>query len=385
MSSADRKKTVLILSASAGAGHVHAAQALVETAEQLALPFSIQHEDILDFTFPLFKKIYSKIQFKITDVSPELWGYFFRKTEFKGFPKHHSELTKLFNHFNYKAYFDLLKRTKPDALVCTHFLPYLAIYEETQKRSWQTPIFSVTTDYDLHSLWVDSTVERFYVATKQAAWTLRSHGISEKQILTTGIPISPKFASAGNRRMVSEELEIDHDAFTILILSGGYGIGIIDELILALGEFLSSYKRRRFQLLVSAARNETLYKKLQKIKLPQNTAMHIYKLVPYVGKLMDASDVLITKAGGLTVTEALAKHLPMIIFDPTPGQENRNAVYLMEEGAALSASSIANLTFKLHRLIENAEMLHAMKEHAQRIAQPDAAKRIWEDIGRRLR
>src|SRR6059036_904599 len=102
-------KTILILSATAGAGHARAAEALVETSQALSLPLAIRHVDILDYTFPIFKKFYSKIQFAITDASPELWGYFYKKTEFKGVSKHTSGLTKLFDHFNYKEYFKLLE------------------------------------------------------------------------------------------------------------------------------------------------------------------------------------------------------------------------------------------------------------------------------------
>src|SRR5258708_6942496 len=188
-------KKILILSATAGAGHARAAEGLLETSQVLSLPVFARHVDILDYTFPIFKKVYGKIQFAITDASPELWGYLYKKTEFKGALKHTSALTKLFDHFNYKEYFKLLETVRPDAMVCTHFLPYSVIAEELRKSSWHVPIFSVTTDYELHSMWSNTSVERFYVASEQAAWTVRSHGSPPARLVVTGIPVLPPLPS----------------------------------------------------------------------------------------------------------------------------------------------------------------------------------------------
>ncbi|HEV8539260.1 MAG TPA: glycosyltransferase [Bacteroidota bacterium] len=377
-------RTILLLSATAGAGHFRAAEALAETAQALNLPVTVRHEDILNYTFGFFKNFYSKIQFAITDTSPELWGYLYRKTEFEGYGKNKSPLARLFGNFNYRRYHKLLGAVRPDAMVCTHFLPYTAIENELQKSDWRIPVFSVTTDYELHSLWLSPSVKRYYVASDQGAWTLRGHGISTERIVVTGIPVLPQFTEKGEQQAARKELGLGTDVFTILILSGGYGVGVVNELTLSVEDFLSTLAPRRFQLLVSSARNAALHRKLEQLPHPPNVDMKVFQFVPYVGKLMDAADVLISKAGGLTVTEAMVKHLPLIIFDPTPGQENRNAIYLMERGAAVSATSFTNLNFKLGQTIENPALLKRMKANAQQIARPDAAKDILEDILRQL-
>ncbi|MBI1806665.1 MAG: hypothetical protein HYR76_06395 [Ignavibacteria bacterium] len=382
---AQGRKSILVVSASAGAGHVRAGEALVETATKLSLPFELRHVDILDYTFPVFRKIYSKIQFTITDASPELWGYLYKKTEFKGLSKPKSLVMKAFNHFNYRGYLRLLENMQPVALLCTHFLPYSAIDEKLLRPLSRLPVFSVTTDYDLHALWVNPSVSRFYVACEQAAWTIRNHGVDQERIMVTGIPILPKFTAPGDKFAARTDLGLSTDAFTILILSGGYGVGVIDELMFSVGEFLGSFGGKHFQLLVSAAKNEELYQKLERVSHPPNVAVKLYQFVPYLDRLMDSADVLVTKAGGLTVTEALAKHLPMIIFDPTPGQENRNATFLTEHGASLSAANYANLHFKLKQLIDNPSRLNSMRACAERIALPKAAETILEDVMMRLR
>lgn len=375
-----KKKSILLLSASAGAGHMRAAQALVDTAKALALPIELRHEDILSFTFPIFRKIYRDIQFAIVDRSPDLWGYLYRKTEFSGTPKPAPPLIKLFNHFNYKKYLKLLHDTNPDAVLSTHFLPYAAIAERLSSSSWKLPFFAVTTDYDLHSLWVNRSVKRYYVGTEEVSWALRSHGIAAGSIRVTGIPVCPPFARRPGQRSARLQMGFSPNRFTIMVLSGGFGVGIVDQAVSAIAEVLAANGRRRFQLLVVCGKNGKLYDKLGRMKLPDNIQAHLYEHVSFVDRLMDCADLLVTKSGGLTLSEALAKQLPMILFDPVPGQEGRNALYFVENGAAICASSLSNLQFKLNRLIEQPPLLVKMRKSAAAIARPDAAERILEDV-----
>ncbi|MBI3363930.1 MAG: hypothetical protein HY033_03375 [Ignavibacteriae bacterium] len=184
-----KKKSLLVLSATAGAGHVRAAEALVATAESLSMPVTIRHEDILDFTFPLFKKVYADIQFTIINRSPELWGFLYRRTESKGVRKKKSPLLKLFDQFNYKKYLRTLNEWKPDAVICTHFLPYAAISEQLKKPEWTIPFFGVVTDYYVHSLWLNESVRRYYVPSDEAAWGMYAQGIQHKKLLVSGIPV----------------------------------------------------------------------------------------------------------------------------------------------------------------------------------------------------
>lgn len=374
------KKSILILSATAGAGHVRAAAALVETAKVLSLPVDIHHEDILKFTFPVFRKIYREIQFAIVNRSPDLWGYLYRKTEFRGTPKPAPLVVKLFNHFNYKKYLRLLDDTNPDAVVCTHFLPYAAIAERLSQSSWKIPFFAVTTDYDVHSLWVNPSVHRYYVGTEETSWVLQSHGIGKSSIAVTGIPVAPQFGRRVHQRSARLRMGFAPTGFTIMVLSGGYGIGIVDQIVGTLLERLASYRKKQFQVIVVCGKNARLFEKLRRMKFPGNVRHELYQHVTFVDRLMDCSDVLITKSGGLAVSEAVAKGLPMIIFDPVPGQEGRNAMYVIEHGAGISAGSLSNLEFKLNQLIERRSLLEEMRRNASSIAKPDAARKILEDV-----
>ena len=373
-------KKLLILSATADAGHTRAADALAKTVQSLRLPVKIEHRDILDFTFPLFKKVYSEINNAIAGHTPELWGYLYKKSQFKGFPKPKNSFLKVFDQFNYKKYLDYLNDYAPDAVICTHFLPYIAITDELAKPSWQFPFYTVPTDYDVHSLWIHPSVKRYYVATEEAAWTVCSYGIEEKAVMVTGIPVHPAFTSIEPKASTRKELNLDPKPFTILILSGGYGIGVIDTLVPSVIEFLSTFKRRKFNVLVICGKNKRLHDILSRISSPENVNVSIFGFISNVDQLMDASDVLITKSGGLTVSEALSKHLPMIIFDAVPGQEGRNADYLVEHGAAIKAANFTNLNFKLKYLANDSASRKAMSDSALKIAKPNAAMKILKDI-----
>ena len=373
-------KTILILSATAGAGHVRAAEALVETAREY--PVVVHHHDILDFTFPLFKKLYSDFYFAVVRKSPELWGYFYKQSGRRRGPAPKSPLLKLFDQFNYKKYIKLIDTLQPDAIVCTHFLPYLAISEQMRSPAWKIPVFSVPTDYDIHSLWISPDVTKFYAATDEVAWTLRAHGIREERVMVTGIPVMPQFGKRTGQAPARKELGLSAEAFTVMVLSGGYGIGVIDELVPSLAEFIAGYSRRRCQIVVVCGKNQKLYNTLKRLRY--SVPVKLYQYIPFVDRLMESADVLVTKSGGLTVSEALAKELPMIIFDPIPGQEGRNADYLTEHGAAVRASNFPNLHFKLKEMIDRPSLKASMAKRAKKIARPEAGKRILEDVLRQL-
>ena len=377
-------KSILVLSATAGAGHVRAGDALAATAKSLGLPITIRHEDILDFTSPLFKKLYSEMYFGVVNRSPELWGYLYEKTEFTGSGKKKPPILKMFDHFNYRKYLRTLEKIRPDAVLCTHFLPYAAIADRLLSPSWHIPFFAVPTDYDVHSLWFNPAITRYYVATEDAAWTLKSHGMPAARIAVTGIPVMPGFAAAGKRNAAAKKLGCAPGTFTIMILSGGYGIGVVDDLVSSLAGFLGSYGMKRFQVLVVCGKNRKLYDKLKRLRYPGNVEARLYEYISFVETLMECADVLVTKSGGLTVSEALAKNLPMIIFDPIPGQEVRNADYLIEQGAAVSAINFTKLHFKMKQFIERPELLETMRTNARRIAKPEAARSILEDVLRQI-
>ncbi len=269
---------------------------------------------------------------------------------------------------------------KPDAILCTHFLPYVSISERLRRAKINAPIFAVTTDFDVHQLWLDPIVTRYYVHHEESAWQLQAKGVQEERIAVRGIPVLSEFSGKRERRACRRMLGIPGERFTALVLSGGFGVGRIESLADQIVSTLADFASRRFTLVVVCGKNDKVRSHLEKKKFPHNIEVQIFGYVTNVHELMDASDVLISKAGGLTSAEAMSKHLPMIIVDPIPGQETRNADMIVEHGAGFLALDLSNVRYKLRRVIENPTLLRHARRGTFQLAKPHAARDIVRDV-----
>jgi processive 1,2-diacylglycerol beta-glucosyltransferase len=227
------------------------------------------------------------------------------------------------------------------------------------------------TDFDVHALWVHPGVDHYCVASDEVAFRLADRGVPAEKIHVTGIPVMPQFTAPLERAICARELGLAADKFTVLMMAGGAGVGGLDELAARLLQLPHD-----LQLVALAGRNAELLERLQAL-----AARHPGKLFPLgftttVERVMTAADLVVTKPGGLSVSECLAQRKPMLLVSPIPGQEERNADYLLEAGAAIKAVDGATLSFKLGRLLAQPQRLHAMSEAAHRIGTPRAARDV---------
>lgn len=376
------KPSLLILSTSGGAGHHRAAQALLEAAQNSPVPLRAEHYDCLDFTSKAFKRLYGGSYLAMVNSIPEIWGYLYSQAEKKSYSK--KGLLRIFDHFNYSRYLKALLSIDPDLILCTHFLPYVALSErDLLKEGLRAPFVAATTDFDVHQLWIDRLVKRYYVHDAETAWQLGSKGIDPAIIGVTGIPVSAGFTQRGEKSVARRRVGMPADRFTVMVLSGGFGVGRVQEITNGVVDLLGTFTSQAFNLIVVCGRNELLRRDLGNKTLPHNVHASILGYVSNVHELMDASDVLVSKSGGLTSSEAMAKGLPMIIVDPIPGQEMRNAIMIVERGAGVLAQDYHNLVFKLRQSIEDPGRLATMRERTLALAKPHAAETIIDDVFRR--
>ncbi|HEY6953011.1 MAG TPA: glycosyltransferase [Bacteroidota bacterium] len=373
---------ILILSASGGAGHLRAAEALHKTAEQLGLPLKTENYDCLDFTTKTFKRLYAGTYLNLVNYTPELWGYFYQKSEGKPYRK--KGLISLFDHFNYQRYLRFLKSRNPDAIVCTHFLPFISVSNVIRKWGIETPIFAVTTDFDVHQYWVDPIIFKYYVYHEESLWQLQAKGIPARKISVAGIPVMPDFLLKPGKRVARKLLGLNERRTTILVLSGGFGVGHFEEIVATAVRTLSAFPGRQFNLIVVCGKNLPAKTSISKSMIPSNIAVSLHGFVSTIPEMMSAADLVITKSGGLTSAEALVKGLPMVIVDPIPGQEMRNADLIVEHGAGWKAIDLANLEYKLRRVLNNPQMLHDARIAAASLARPNAARDILTDVYRNI-
>ncbi|MBA4312047.1 MAG: hypothetical protein C0417_05410 [Chlorobiaceae bacterium] len=381
-SNKNRSLFFLILSCSGGAGHIRAAESLHRTSPLTGLPIYTKHYDVLNFTSKLFKQFYAGSYMQMVNRVPELWGYLYDQSEKKAYKKH--GLIKTFDKFNYSRYFRMLKELNPDAIICTHFLPYVAITKQLRAKGITAPVFAVTTDFDVHQLWVDPIVERYFVYHAESAWQLHAKNIPLEKIITTGIPVMPEFQLKSNPKTIRTTLGISPDQFTILVLSGGFGMGRVSDIVERINTTLSEMDNRKFNLLIVCGKNEKLRSEIEAIQFPHNIFPTIYGFVDNIHELMDASDLLISKSGGLTSSEAMAKSLPILIVEPIPGQESRNADIIVEHGAGWKSINVWNLGYKLKQIFERPSMIAEARKATQLLAKPNAADEILKYVYKHL-
>jgi processive 1,2-diacylglycerol beta-glucosyltransferase len=362
---------LLILSVSAGAGHVRAADAIAAAARAATPAHQTLHLDLLSLVPREFKKLYGEQYIKLVERLPQLWSYLYSKTDRPTRDSFVGKLKRAAEQVNTRKLNVEIEKFAPDAIVCTHFLPAELLSRQKGKGKPLPPLWVQVTDFDVHTLWVQGHVDRYCVANDEVAFRLADRGVPRKNIHVTGIPVMPQFAAPLDRATCAGELGVAADKFTVLMMAGGAGVGSLDELAARLLRLPDD-----LQLIALAGRNAELLKRLQTLARKHPGKLFPLDFTSTVERVMTAADLVVTKPGGLSVSECLAKAKPMLLVSPIPGQEERNADYLLEAGAAIKAVDGPTLEFKLARLLANPERLRAMSEAAHRIGTPRAAREV---------
>ncbi|MEP0823238.1 MAG: glycosyltransferase [Ignavibacterium sp.] len=366
----------LILSATGGAGHLRAAAALEHAAKTMS-GLTCKHFDCLDFTSRTFKHLYAGSYLAMVNRAPELWGYLYSRAQLKPYEK--KGLLKIFDDLNYREYLEFLKEEKPDAILCTHFLPYISVSRRLRSSGVAAPVFAVTTDFDAHQYWVDPVVDRYYVHTEESAWQLRSKGAPADRIRVLGIPVMPDFGKREDPAAARQRLGLPDGRMTILMVWGGFGVGKPEKMAQEVLAMLQMFPDKEFTLVAVCGKNQKLRQHLEETVPPSNVLLRATGFVENIHEWMNACDLLISKAGGLTSAEAMAMGAPMLIVDPIPGQETRNTEIIVEERAGWKALDIPNVGYKIKRILERPELLKGAREAASRLAKPNAARDILSD------
>jgi processive 1,2-diacylglycerol beta-glucosyltransferase len=375
------KPRVLLLSATSGAGHVRAAQAL-EKAFTARGDCTVEHVDALQYASGLFQQVYDKSYISMVRRAPELMGVLYDRTDR---PWRHPRRRLALDRLNTGPMIRLLKRVQADLCVATHFLPAEIIAWLIAKRKLRTRNAIVVTDYDVHAMWLCRTVDRYYVAVDEAAEYLARIGVPREKLRVMGIPIDPVFAASLGRAEARKRLGLEVDATILLIAAGGYGIGPVEQLV---SDLLAL--ERPWQVVAIAGKSEKTRSRLEELARKAGKLNGGSPKLCAVGfttemdKYMAAADLLVGKAGGLTTSEALARGLPMALIEPIPGQEDRNADHLLEAGAAIRCNNLPAAAWKIARLLDDKPRFERMREAAQGLGRPNAAAAIAEDALRLL-
>ena len=366
---------VLVLHASAGAGHRRAAEALAKAFVNANPATEARIRDILDFTPALFRKTYAEGYLDLVRKAPELWGYLYAQSDRQADTPWRRKVRSLFNNLNAVSFFKFLRDFDPDAVVCTHFMPLQLLSSGTRHGRVRAPVFCAVTDFAVHGLWILENVACYYVATDEARRQLIRRGQPEDRIEVTGIPIDPVFAHGQRKEDARRALGLDDKLPAVLLLSGGFGVGPTTELIRSFGQ-----AEPVCRLLVVAGANAQLKRDAQALAPAVRTPLNVFGFVTHIHVMMDACDLVITKPGGLTTSEVLAKGKPLVIVDPIPGQEQRNCEVVLEAGAAARLFDVDDACHKVSQLLADRSRLAQMGRNARKIGRPDAAGEIVANI-----
>lgn len=366
-------KRLMVLSVSAGNGHVRAADAIVAHARADYPSLTVRHHDVLKLVPRWFSKVYSDMYMALAHRLPEAWGWLYRTTDASSDKPWNVRLRRLLQAFVAKRLLTEIHRFQPDIIICTHFLPAEMLSDIRFKQQITCPLWVQVTDFDLHHIWMQPAVTGYFVANDELAYRLYAQGMPSARVVVSGIPLMPGFSSAPDRGSACAALGLDPRCTTVLLMSGGAGAGLQESLVQSL-----LAQHAALQVIVLTGRNQGLHDTLRTIEAFYPTRLRVIGYTNEVHRLMACADLAITKPGGLSTSECLAMGLPMLLVNPIPGQEERNAAWLIQEGAAVRADDPATLQFRLQRLLSDQPRLAAMRSRARALAKPSAAHDVLQ-------
>ncbi|MDD4879107.1 MAG: glycosyltransferase [Candidatus Omnitrophica bacterium] len=362
------KKRVLLLYISVNSGHQKAALAIEKALRLLTPEAEVLAVNSFNYTNPLVEKVINRTYLGVIKNKPEVWEYLYDN------PKVFRNLERLrdFIHkFNSGKLKILLDEFKPDVIACTQAFPCGMIADYKTSFGLDVPLIGVLTDCYPHSYWFFDSVDHYIVNSEVATKRLVEHGIPREKIKDYGIPIDPKFTEKVDGEGIGKKIGLDPGLPTVLIMGGNQGLGPLAELVNELNRI-----SRPLQLIVVAGSNKRLFDWLERRKRSLRFKAVVYGYTTEVCELMSVSTLIVTKPGGLTISEALSKDLPIIILNPIPGQEAKNTEYLTSEGAAVKADSAADAALLTDMLLGNNSKLEHMRGNVRRIAKPQSSTDI---------
>jgi len=371
---------VLIPTVTAGAGHLQAAAALEEAWRAMRPRDEVRRVDVLDYTPRWYRKIYVKGYVKLIEHAPDLYAMMFKKTDN---PARIKELTKFRRQSAGVMAAKFVKELvafQPDVLISPHYLPLEILGGVLGKRRYRDKLAPhttcVVTDFEAHALWMEPCVNLYCVAAEATKARLVARGAKSQDVAVTGIPIAAKFSARVDTETIRTGFSFRTGVPTLLVLSGGFGMGPVREI---LGEL--NKVERALQIIVVCGRNEKLRKQIAAEQARHQT--QVLGFATNMHELMAAADLILTKPGGLTTSEALAMGKPLVILNPIPGQEAANSDFLLEQGAAVKVNCVEDLPFKISHLLDSGK-LTPMSRAARSIGKPAAANAICAAVLERV-
>jgi processive 1,2-diacylglycerol beta-glucosyltransferase len=362
------KKRILILSASVGSGHVKAADALAKAFRADPNVEEVLSDDSLDHTNVLHKQLYSTLYKRLSAMLPEFLGWWYESSDDPWV----SDKSRLALDLPQALpLINLVRDFKPDTIICTHFMPAGVLSYLIGAGKLDAELGIVVTDFHFHAFWITRAFHWYFVAQEEDKIHMEGLGLPGDRIRVTGIPLEPEFSHPVDKAAVLKDMGLNPDKPTLLVAGGALGLSpavAVARRLLQLD--------RDFQAIIVCGKNEDLRRDIEELIVGREDRFRVLGYTDKMPDLMGAATLLLSKPGGLTTAEALARGLPMVVLDPIGGQEERNSDVLLEAGAAVKCTEVTVLNHKLERLLDDPARIAAMSENARKLGRPNASPDI---------
>ena len=363
----------LFLSASVGVGHTAAAAAVRDALVASDPEFHCEIVDSYKYAASIFSKVVADGYIGMVKTVPQLYKYIYdraeRATELGAFKKWLSQYTAS----NLRTF---VERAQPNVVICTHAFPCGVMSEYKRQFAPDLPVVGIVTDFVVHPLWIFKNIDAYAVATPEIKAALLARGVARERVHVCGIPISPRFADPRRAKDdLREALTLPRDRTVVLMMGGGLGIGPIGSMIKALARV-----EEPIAGVVIAGKNEGQVRRVLEMAHTVDYPLRVLSFVNNVHEYMNACDILVTKAGGLTASEALAAAIPTVLVKPLPGQEERNTRYLTERRAAVRVTSVRQLPRVVDQLARSPERRAELAGRMRALAHPNSAADVAQIV-----
>lgn len=363
------RRRVLLCYITARSGHYQAARALEQAIRRLNPEVETLAIDAFGYLNPVLARIVDRTYLSVIQKAPEIWDYLYDNPKVV---KRSDAFRTLLHRYDSPRLHGLLEDFKPDVIACTQAFPCGLVADYKEEQGVSTPLYGILTDFSPHAYWVHPQVNGYIVPAEESRQWLLDRRVESAKVHTLGIPIDPVFSETPDAAAIGRRLQLAPGIPVILMMGGGQGLGPILETVDQMDQM--DQLSHSFQLLVIAGTNESLYHRLITRAPAYRHSVRVFGHVDFIADLMSVSSLIITKPGGLTTAEALAKGLPILALHPIPGQEAKNAAFLVKEKAARLVKDFGALAPAVQQLLDHPDEMASMASHSKRLGKPHAAQ-----------
>ncbi|MHB1392953.1 MAG: MGDG synthase family glycosyltransferase [Clostridia bacterium] len=355
----------LIFSVSIGNGHDQVAHTLRNEFLRQNNSSRVKIINTISYISPILDKVILDGYLNVLKFYPKAWGKLYEKTN-KLDPM--IDINDIANRLMTSKLRKTTVNFDPDVIICTHSFPSAIISSLKRRKKLDCPLISVITDFNIHSSYINEGTDYYIIPHEDLTYIMENFGVSKEKVLPFGIPIKKEFAEVHKREDLLQKLAFENKK-SILVMGGGLGLGEINNIVKAIDNYMENV-----QIIAIAGRNQRLEGKLK--NLATRNKLIVYGFVNNIHELMELSDCIITKPGGVSTAEILSKEKPLVIFSPLPGQEYENAEFLLNSGAAVATSDVKKIPVLIDQIFNSEVRVKCFREMTGILKKPHSTYNI---------